>query len=74
MKTSYYLPKCCWCRQDGAGCYEVAHTETDSHCSHTPSGGTGGRADGVTPCNRIIGSGATRGEAIGDARDTLGMN
>lgn len=66
---SNYLPKCCWCRADGAGRYEVAHTETDSACKHRPSGGTGGRPDGRTPCNRIIGHGRTKGEAIQAARE-----
>jgi len=71
--TSYYLPPCCWVRQDGAGGYEVAHTETDSRCKHAPSGGTGGYPDGKTKCNRIIGSGRTRREAIINARQNLGL-
>jgi len=72
MKTkSYYLPKCCWVRQDGSGGYEVAHTETDRSCRHRPSGGTGGSQDGRTRCNRIIGSGRTKYDAIVDARRML---
>lgn len=66
-----YLPKCCWVRADGAGRYEVAHTETDSACRHRPTGGTGGRPDGKTPCNRIIGRGQTKIEAIQAARNYL---
>lgn len=66
-----YLPKCCMVRPDGAGRYEVAHTETDSYCKHNRSGGTGGFADGITPCNRIISHGITRGEAARGARDYL---
>jgi len=70
---SYYLPKCCRTRRDGAGGYEVCHTETSSQCRHTPSGGTGGRPDGQTPCNRIVGHGRTRRAAIRDARDYFGL-
>ena len=72
--NAYYLPKCCYARNDGAGGYEVCHTETDASCHHTPSGGTGGRQDGATPCNRIIGSGRTKRDAIEDARLTLGVD
>ena len=68
-----YLPKCCTVRPDGAGGYEVAHTETSADCRHTPSGGTGGYQDGVTRCNRIIGVGPTRRDAIYGARQTLGL-
>jgi len=74
MKTSYYLPVCCFVRLDGAGGFEVAHMETSSRCRHRPSGGTGGRSDGTTCCNRIIGSGKTRGEAINEARENLDLN
>jgi len=71
---SQYLPRCCDCRTDGAGGYEVAHTETSAHCRHQKSGGTGGRPDGKTPCNRIIGHGMTRCAAIADAREYLGLD
>ena len=71
--TSYYLPKCCGVRQNGAGGYEVTHTETDSQCGHTPSGGTGGSRDELTPCNRIIGHGQTKSLAIESARKYLGL-
>lgn len=70
---SRYLPRCCDVVPDGGGGYEVAHTETDSHCRHEPSGGTGGHADGVTRCNRIIGRGKTRGLAIVQARQHFGL-
>lgn len=73
MVTTRYLPKCCTVRYDGAGGYEVAHTETDSRCRHKPSGGTGGFQDGETCCNRIIGNGHTRKAAIRAAREYLGM-
>lgn len=73
MRQSYYLPKCCCVRMDGAGGYEVAHTETSRYCRHTPSGGTGGRRDYQTPCNRIIGKGRTQGEAILRARENMGL-
>lgn len=68
---SNYLPACCTVRADGAGTYEVAHTETDSRCRHTPSGGTCGQQDGITKCNRIIGHGRTRSAAIQAAREYL---
>ena len=71
--TSYYLPKCCFVRQDGAGRYEVCHTETNPACRHVPSGGIGGFPDSVTPCNRIIGQGQTVRAAVADARDYLGL-
>ena len=70
---SHYLPRCCECVADGAGGYAVQHTETAPGCRHTPSGGTAGRQDGVTPCNRIIGHGRTQGAAIADARAVLGI-
>ena len=70
--STRYLPPCCTCRQNGAGGYEVTHTETDSRCRHTPSGGTGGYQDGKTKCNRIVGHGSTRGEAIQAARRYFG--
>ena len=70
---SYYLPKCCYTRSDGAGGYEVCHDEDDDNCRHTPSGGTGGYPDGVTTCNRIIGHGRTVRDAIEDARGYLGL-
>lgn len=69
--TTYYLPACCCVQQDGAGGYEVAHTETDSRCRHRATGGMGGCADGRTKCNRIIGHGHTRIEAITKAREYL---
>lgn len=65
---SSYLPRCCNVGRDCSGCYEVAHVETSAYCKHVPSGGTGGRPDGKTPCNRVIGHGRTRTEAIQDAR------
>lgn len=74
MKTNYHLPKCCFVRKDGAGCYEVCHQETSGHCKHTKTGGNGGRQDGVTPCNRIIGHGETKALAIADARAVLGLD
>lgn len=74
MSATYYLPTCCFVRWDGAGGYEVCHTETDPDCRHEPSGGTGGRADGVTTCNRIIGHGNTKANAIADARQCLGLD
>ena len=70
---SIYLPKCCnvvhvsW--SSGHFNWEVRHTETSPHCRHTPSGGTGGRMDGFTPCNRIIGNGATAAEARAEAKE-----
>lgn len=74
MKTkTYYLPKCCFVRDDGGGGYEVCHQETSEHCKHTPSGGKGGRQDGVTPCNRVIAHGETKVLAIEDARTALGL-
>jgi hypothetical protein len=74
MATYYVVPKCCCVQWNNAGRYEVAHTETDPCCRHTPSGGTGGRQDGVTPCNRIIGHGRTVAEAVRAARLHLGLN
>lgn len=68
---SNYLPKCCFVRPDGAGEYEVCHAETSADCKHTPSGGTAGRPDGRTPCNRIVGRGYTRSEAINDAHGRM---
>jgi hypothetical protein len=65
---NYRIPNCCVCRQDGAGAYEVAHTETSQGCRHRPSGGTGGHPDGHTACNRIISHGHTRAEACAEAR------
>lgn len=70
---SRYLPPCCFVRQDGAGGYEVCHTETSAACRHTPSGGTAGRPDGRTPCNRVLSHGHTTGEAIERARVRLGL-
>ena len=61
---NYHLPRCMFVRRDCSGRYEVCHTETSPHCHHTPSGGTGGFPDGITPCNRVIGHGKTKGEAI----------
>lgn len=61
------LPKCCRVQQRGSGGYDVVHTETDQACNHRPSGGTGGRPDGRTRCNRIIGSGDTKSSAIADS-------
>lgn len=69
---STYLPKCCRCWRDN-GRYVVDHDEHSPACRHTPSGGTGGSPDGRTRCNRIIGSGATRREAISEARYSLGL-
>ncbi len=71
---SKYLPQCCDVSPDNAGGYEVQHTETSSQCRHEPSGGTSGRPDGLTPCNRIIGNGDTQRDAIKDARAYLGMD
>jgi len=70
MSHSYYLPRCCRCWWD-SGQYVVGHTETSRHCRHTPSGGSGGSADGKMCCNRIIGHGATAWEAIANARENL---
>ena len=61
---SPYLPKCCFVRADGAGGYEVCHTEASPKCRHGESGN--GR-----PCNRIIGKGRTRRDAREDARENL---
>jgi hypothetical protein len=63
-----YLPRCCFVRQTNAGDYEVCHAETSTVCKHRPSGGRGGKPDGVTPCNRIIGHGKTITEARRNAR------
>mgnify|MGYP001565152502 CR=1 FL=1 len=67
-----YIPRCCFVRPDGAKGYEVCHEETSVECRHDGSGGEGGRQTG-RPCNRIIGNGRTRGDAIEDARRTLGF-
>ncbi len=72
--ASYYIPRCCFVRDDGAGGYEVAHRETSHRCGHTPSGGTGGFADGETPCDRIIGHGQTVQDAVNDAREYFGLS
>ena len=72
--ASRYLPACACVRMDGAGGYEVCHTETSQKCRHTPSGGTGGRPDGRTYCNRIVGRGHTMGAAIRDAREYFGLD
>ncbi len=66
--SSYYLPKCCACFWDGTR-YIVVHYERDrSNCHHVPSGGTAGYQDGKTPCNRVVGRGSTKIDAIADAR------
>jgi heat shock protein HslJ len=72
MRTSRYIPPCCACWWDN-GQYVVGHDEHHAKCRHTPSGGTAGKPDGVTMCNRIIGHGRTRAEAIDVARVSLGM-
>ena len=63
------LPDCCtlWRAEDGD--WLVGHAETHPGCKHAPTGGHGGRPDGVTPCNRIIGRGPTAGAAIENAID-----
>lgn len=66
---NHNLPTCCQVSQDGAGGYEVRHTETSERCHHRPSGGSGGRPDGASRCNRVIGQGSTAGEAVAQARD-----
>ena len=71
INQSADLPACCSVQQDCAGGYEVAHLETSIACTHTPSGGTSGRPDGKTKCNRIIGRGRTETEAIQDALEHL---
>lgn len=65
MRKTYYLPRCCTVRQTNANDYEVGHEETSPLCRHDKSGGT---------VNRIIGHGATKAEAISDARAYLGMD
>jgi len=67
---SAYLPRCCRCWWEG-GEHVVGHNELAAVCRHTPSGGTAGEPDGVTPCNRIIGRGQTRRAAMADAREYL---
>jgi len=70
---NYYLPACCRCWREGDGKYVVGHNEHSPRCKHTPSGGTGGYADGKTPCNRIIGQGKTKIDAIESAREYLSI-
>jgi len=69
--TTMRLPKCCTVFWDNGGQWVVAHWETWETCSHAKSGGRGGHLDG-TPCNRAIGHGATKGEAIADALEYFG--
>lgn len=71
--ANYYLPKCCECEWNNAGEYMVTHEESSPSCRHRPSGGTGGRPDGHTTCNRVIGYGKTTIEAISEAREVLGL-
>jgi hypothetical protein len=59
-----YLPKCVTVFWDN-GRYVAVHWETSARCKHTLSGD---RAHDSKPCNRAIGHGATRGEAIRKAR------
>ena len=61
--ASRHLPRCCFVRCDGAGGYEVGHDVKDPNCRHD--------TDGV---RRIIGHGRMRGDAIADARMTLGFD
>ena len=71
---SDYLPRCCYAYRDESGAWVVQHDETMLCCHHVPSGGTGGKPDGVTPCCRRIGLGDTKAEAVQNARDYLEMN
>lgn len=73
MPHNVYLPACCQCWLEN-GTFLVGHNEHSPRCRHTPSGGTGGKPDGRTRCNRIIGKGETRTEAALQARQTLGMD
>lgn len=67
--SNHNLPACCQISQDGAGGFEVRHTETSEHCHHRPSGGSADHPDGVSRCNRVIAHGRTRSEAVAEARN-----
>lgn len=68
---SYHLPKCCVAFRDESGTWKVGHNESRIECTHPKTGGTRGRVDGITPCDRIIGRGETKADAVADAREYL---
>jgi hypothetical protein len=71
---SQYLPSCCRAWRDESGQWVVGHDEHNANCRHTPSGGTGGRQNRERKCDRIIGHGKTRREAVEQARLALDMD